>query len=78
VRSNMRRGMTVSRARRNRRGQMGWIYRKRWQRRVALKKRLIQAAIDALVAGEVQRLFDITSDDNLQIRSARRDDGRPS
>jgi hypothetical protein len=36
---------------------MGWIYRRKWQRRVALKKRLIQAAIDALVAREVRKLL---------------------
>jgi hypothetical protein len=66
--------MTVSRVSHSRK-QPGWIYRKRWQRRVALKKRLIQTAIDTLVTAEMQRLGMLN---DVQIKSARRDDERLS
>jgi hypothetical protein len=35
----------------------GWIFRKRYRRRIALKKRQVAAAIDALIDGEIKRIL---------------------
>ena len=69
--------MTAPRARPYRRSEMGWIYkrspgwihRRKWQSRIAFKKRMqvaTEEAIDLMVAAEMRRLGVI------------RDDGRSS
>ncbi len=39
---------------------MGWVFPKHWQRRVALKKRLIARAIDTLVDRQIEKLSHVS------------------